>query len=175
MAPLDPTNTARLKIIYQNIIAQHATVIRVNDPDGVTEVESVFANYVANLAAGFFFHEITAVQLAAVGSDIFLDVAGSSLLSVTWGSDPASTEGNAVFAEAVGRSAGGRKVSFYLYGWKAASSSYRLTAAEDANVADAIGDLNGATDSFFAIDGLATVWKPYLNIKPGDHWVHKAR
>lgn len=175
MAPINPNNTDRLKIFYQNAVAEHTVVVRFDGPAGLTDAESVFAGLVSNLAPLFSFSEVTAVQQAAQGLDIFSDVPASSLLSVTWGSGAATNDNNAVAATFVGRSSAGRRARLSFFGYKGLTSDYRLTATESLDISDALDALTGATGSFLAIDGNAPIWKTYVDVKAFDHWVDTAR
>lgn len=175
MPALDPNTTARVKIIYQNAVAEHVALIRVFEPASVPNATDAFEAMTTALTALFGFSEVTGVQFAAEGSDIFTDVPASTLLGHTWGSGAVTTENNAVALNFVGRSSTGRRVRFALFGYNGTTSNYRLTGAEEADVADAVAILEADADLFRAIDGTNPVWKPYANIKAFDHWVGQAR
>jgi len=175
MAPINPNNTARLKIFYQNAVAEHNVVVRFEDGSGLADAEIRFTNLVGALDPLFSFSEVTAVQQAAEGLDIFNDIPGSSLLGLTWGSAPATKDNNAVAATFVGRSTAGRRSRLSLFGYKGATSDYRLTVAESSDISDALGAIEAATASFLAIDGNQPIWKQYVDVKAFDHWVDAAR
>jgi len=175
MAPINPNNTDRLKIFYQNAIAEHTLLVRFEDAAGLTNANLIFTNLVDTISAFFGFHEVTAVQQAGAGLDVYSDVPGSPLIGVTWGSGPVTEDTNAIGATFVGRSAAGRRVRATFFGYLEVVSGYRLTSGENSNVSDAIDILDGASGSFLAIDGNAPIWKRYLDIKPFDHWVDVAR
>ena len=141
----------------------------------IAGVTDLFEAVMTELTDSFTFNEVTAVQTAGDGSDIFLDVPGSTLVGFTWGSDPATDENNAVQLRFQGRSGSGRRVSFSVFGYVGSTSNYRLTAAEDAHVAAAVALLQAGDGSFCAIDGNIPTWKNYANVKANDHWVKEAR
>lgn len=175
MAPLNPNNTDRLKVFYQNSQAEHIAMIRLVAQDGLAEAQTVFTAVTTALDVAYSFSEVTAVQIALEGADIFLDVPGATLIGYTWGSDPATEESNATALTFVGRSSTGRRARFALFGYKNALSEYRLTSAESEGIEDSVAAMQGAADSFFAIDGNTPVWKTYANVKAYDHWVDVAR
>lgn len=175
MAPLPANNTPRVKITYQNAIASHDVVIRMVADSDLAALEASFATFVAQVTTSFHFSEITGVQVAADGSDLFFDAPGSSLIGVDWGSGAAIADTNAQFANWVGRSTGGRRAKIYLFGWKDVISGYRLTSAESSGVLNSVAELNDNAVLYTAIDGLQTTWKGYVNVKPNDHWVHDSR
>lgn len=175
MAPLPSSTTARLKVTYANVIASHVVVIRCPTFADLGDAADLFTAVVTGLGSQVAFSDVTQVQAADVGSDLFFDVAGSSLLGDTFGSGPASEETNARFVQFSGRSIGGRRTKLYIFGWKGAMDDYRLTGAEDAAVLAAVTALNAAENAGVAIDGLTTVYNNYANLKAHDHWVHKAR
>jgi len=175
MAALPQNSTARMKVIYSNAIHQHDTVIRLTDDSALADGMDVFEAFATALNGQFADTTVLDVQLASAGSDLFFPVAGASLIGFNWGGASATVQVDATFAQVSGRSIGGRKAKFYLFGWSDVISNYRLTGTENASVTTAVNALNAATTSFVAIDGETTVWKTYLNIKTNDHWVHKAR
>jgi hypothetical protein len=175
VAALPPDNTARLKVLYQNAVAQHAAIVRLASADDAPDAQDDFEAVTTALTSLFHFSEVVGVQLAAQGSDLFFDYAGATLLGYTWGTGAAIPDTNAQFAQFSGRSSGGRKSKVYLFGYKGVISAYRITSAEETAVANAITAINAAETSFVAIDGLPTIYKGYINVKPNDHWVHKSR
>ena len=175
MSALPSSTTARVKIIYQNAVNIHDTVIRMTDDSFLSDLSAAFVAYTTTLSGQFVDTTVIDVQLASVGSDLFFPVAGATLLGYNWGGASANVAQDTQFAQLSGRSAGGRKSKFYLFGYSGSLSNYRLNSSEDASVGTAVTALNALSDVFLAIDGLATVWKPYLNIKANDHWVHRAR
>lgn len=175
MAPLPENNTPRVKVTYQNAIAAHSVILRMVAESDLAALSAAFEDFVQALTASYHFSEVTGVSMAADGSDLFFDVVGSPLIGVTWGSGAAIVDTNAQFGNFVGRSSGGRRSKLYLFGWKDVISGYRLTATEDTDIGTAVAVLNANDAIFTAIDGLATQWKTYVNIKTNDHWVHESR
>lgn len=175
MAPLNPNSTARLKVFYQNSQAEHTLLIRTSTILSANDAEVVLQNVLGDVGAAFSFSEITAVQFAAEGSDIFLDFTGTTLIGDNWGADPATEETNATGMTFVGRTQNGRRTKFTLFGYKNPLSEFRITAAESEPIENAVIELNTPSDGFLGIDGFPAVWKNYADIKANDHWVKEAR
>lgn len=175
MAPLNPNSTPRLKIFYQNAIASHDVIIRMQTVGDISEAETIFQAITSNIEDAMCFSEVTAVQLATDNSDIFLDYTATTLIGYDWGSDPATLDTNPVALTFVGRGSTGRRARFSLFGYKNAVSQYRITGAEALSIADSVTALNDATGSFVAIDNTQPVWKNYANVKAFDHWVKESR
>lgn len=175
MAPLPPNSTARLKVFYQNAEAEHTLIIRIASIANAPGAEGNLQAILGDIGAAFSFSEITAVQISDALSDIFLDYAATTLIGDNWGADPATEETNATGLTFIGRTAGGRRAKFTLFGYKNPLSEFRLLASESVGIADAVAVLDTATASFLAIDGLEPVWKNYADIKANDHWVKEAR
>lgn len=175
MAPLPPNSTARLKVFYQNAEAEHTLIIRLADISNAPGAEGNLQAILADVGGAFHFSEITAVQISAALSDVFLDYPATLLIGDTWGTDPATEESNATGMTFIGRSGGGRRAKFTIFGYKNPLSEFRVTGGESVGVEDAVIVLNTASASFIAIDGLEAVWKNYVDIKANDHWVKEAR
>lgn len=175
MAPLPENNTPRLKVTYQNAIADHDVVFRMVANTDVDALEAAIDNLLDAAGPEMHFAEVTNVQFAADGSDLFFPRSSSPLLGKTFGSGAATVETNARFWQFGGRSTGGRRTKAYLYGYKGLVSDWRLSSSEDTDVAAVVAILNADAAIFTAIDGLATTWYPYANINYSDHWVKETR
>jgi hypothetical protein len=175
MPPLNPNSTARVKVIYENAIAQHVSLIRVFEAASVPVATDAFEALTTALTGLLSVGVVTGVQFAAQGSDIFTDVPASTLLGHNWGTGLTTEENNAVALNFIGRSTTGRRVRWALFGYNGATSAYRLTSLESSAVAAAVAILEADADVFQAIDGSNPVWKPYANVKAFDHWVDVAR
>lgn len=175
MAPLNPNNTARVKVEYQNAIAAHSFIIRVSDVSFVTALEGQLSIILARLTGLYDFSEITGVQFAAQGSDLFFPHPPGLLGGFTWGSGPATVETNATALTFTGRSLTGRRVRFAIFGYSDPLTQFRLTSAEDARIADTVTDLGASPTRFLAIDGNLPTWNPYANVRAYDHWIDEAR
>src|SRR3569832_611028 len=114
MAPLPPSNTARLKIIYQNSVAEHNIVVRVPSITDAPDAEAVFVSITADLAAAYSFSEVTKVEFAQERSDVFLPYARTTHNGHTRGREPATPESNATALSFTGRSVAGRRVREFL-------------------------------------------------------------
>lgn len=175
MAPLNPNATDRLKITYQNAIAEHTCMIRIASSADIEGAGDDFIAVVAEVSLLFCVSEVTGVQYAATGVDVFNDVEVAALNGFTWGAATATKDTNPVAGTFVGRSGAGRRARFSLFGFDSDLSEYRLTSGENASVLNAVNLLNGYETTFLAIDGLPVIWKGYMDIKANDHWVGKSR
>jgi hypothetical protein len=55
-------------------------------------------------------------------------------------------------------------------------SNYRVQGGELSGLAGTLSAiLNAATNCFYAIDGTKPSWYEYIDVKPDDYWVRKAR
>jgi len=175
MAPLDPTSTARWKYTYQNAVSEHSITFRAVSGSTVAELDEIMQTLISWFGLHSVASTITGLDQALIGSDIFNPVAGSTLIGDSFGDTTANPSNNAVAATFIGRTTGGRRSRFSLFGWKEAVSDYRLTTAEDAGLTGVIAFLNDPDTPLLAIDGLAPVFKSYVDIKANDHWVDEAR
>ena len=175
MAPLNPNATDRLKVTYQNAISEHTAQIRIASSADITDAMDTMASVLTALTTFFCFNEVTGVEYAAAGVDVFNPIDAGAFVGYTWGDGAADRLLNPIAATFVGRSGAGKRVRWSVFGYNNPISEYRLTAGEDGNVGIAVALLNAAETTFLAIDGQPAIWKNYLDIKANDHWVGKSR
>jgi len=175
MAPLADNNTGRIKVTYQNAIAEHTFLVRPRVGQSIPDVLEYVDNLLTALTPVISEITITAVDFSAVSTDIFLPVAGASLVDNVYGSSAATLDNNPVKVNFVGRSGGGRRVTFGVFGYKSTTSAYRVTTGEDTDIAATVELLNDVDAPVGAIDGLKPVWKAYADIKANDYWVGQSR
>jgi len=119
---------------------------------------------------------IGAVRFSLAGSVVSLPIAWTG--SATYGTGTASANDRGAAIQFIARSATGRRTSFWLYAVDAtAPIGYRLTAAGNVNVANAITALDGVSSAllYVAIDNTDPVHYPYANWKINDYWLHQTR
>jgi hypothetical protein len=82
----------------------------------------------------------------------------------------------------ISRSIAGGKGRFFLYGTTfgltidgSLGQDYRYTSGEEPLIADSIVRLNETSPALVCNDNEPAVWYEYVNIKPNDAWVRKAR
>lgn len=175
MAPLPPSSTDRWKYTYQNAIAEHSLTFRLATGSTVADADAVMsalAVYFDDLVAE---SNITGLEFAATGSDIFNPVGSSDMVGTTFGVNAANNTTNAVAATLIGRSSDGRRARLSVFGWFGAVSDYRLTVAEDPDLGVLLAFMNNASTPLISISGLTVIYKQYIDIKSNDHWVSEAR
>lgn len=175
MAPLPQSNTARLKVLYENAQAGHNFVVRVADVADVAALEGAISVILTTLTGLYDFSEVTGVQFAAEGSDLFFPHPPGLLDGFTWGSGAATPESNATALTFTGRSLTGRRARFSVFGYSDPLSQFRLTAAEDSRIGDVVEIMQAVPERFIAIDGNLPTWNPYANVRAFDHWIDEAR
>lgn len=175
MAPLPPSSTERWKYTYQNAVTEHSVTFRLVEGSAIADADSVMnalAVYFDDLVTE---STITNLEFAAIGSDIFNPVAGSTMVGTTFGTTAANPTNNAVAATLIGRSADGRRSRLSIFGWFGAVSAYRLDVAEDPDLGVLLAFMNNPSTPLISIGGLGVVYKQYIDIKSNDHWVAEAR
>lgn len=175
MAPLDPGNTDRLFLHYQNGVHSHTTMIRTADGADLAVVVGHWIDVVTLLTGAFFASAGLSVDFQAAGDHFSTPVSGTDWDTATWGSGAATITGDAVGFNFQGRSPGGHKCRVGLFGYKNDVSNWRLTEAEAAAIGTAVGIIQDDTNGFYAIDGTKPTWYGYVNIKFNDYWVRKGR
>jgi hypothetical protein len=175
MAALPPNSTDRYFFHYANAVNPHTFVIRTGAGIGLSALITAVEAVLAALSPGFAASAGVGIDFQASGTNFSVPQSPGTWNSFTWGSGAADPEVDSVAANFQGRSLGGHKCRWGVFGWSAQKSNYRLTSLEDANVAAAVTVVNNTTGAFVAIDGLAPTWYEYVNIKANDYWVRQAR
>ena len=175
MTPLPPESTARVKIAYNTCEFDHEVLIRFAAPNTVDDVVTAFNEFITAIESLLFLSTLIGAQVAASGSTIFNDVAGS--WPVTWGSGVGEKVSTAWYYDFISRSTGGKRGRLALFGAKQISTTddYRAFSAEVAAIEDGVAVLNAAEGVFLSIDGLQPIWKPYANSGVNAYWRNKIR
>src|SRR5687767_7613133 len=137
MAPLPVTNTRRWKVSYDVGGFAHQFLVRLRDAAVPATVDSEVTTFLSAIGSLFWESEITGVQEAAEGSNLFFPIA-SGLVGDSWGSGANSIGNNPLQLNFVGRSPGGRRVRVGLFGYKGVFSEWKLTGSESTPVQDAV-------------------------------------
>jgi len=90
----------------------------------------------------------------------------------TGAGDPSET---AWFYGFVGRTSGGRRARWFIYGAGNQGHDYRFVAGESTSLSDARDILAAAGTDIRAIDDLTPTWKTYINAGTARHWVKVLR
>jgi len=174
MAPLDPHNTAYYTVYYTVQGNQHSFRIRVeptfSPADIGPEIEQLFGNLDDNLYAT----TIDFVTFNANGSDVSVPVT-TSADGLTFGSGAGTTLTEPQYIDFVGRSSGGRRVKFTIYGINDLGGDFRIGATEFASVTAVLAQLAAAEGAWLAIDGLQPIWKQYANTGLNSYWQRQQR
>lgn len=180
---LPPSNTPRYWVDYRANGADHALQLRYAGGTSSPPPDSLFITLVAgwlsqlaNLMPSDF--EVIGARFAPAGTDVTLPCDAPTGVSTGAGS-PAQAE-RAAFLTFVGRTALGRKVRVAVIGASASPASeggafanYRVTTAENVDVADAYAVLQSIAT--VGIDGSGVTWYPYVNCGYNAYWQKAVR
>jgi hypothetical protein len=172
MAPLSPDNTARYRVHYTVIGAQHTMEIRSLISPGAlgTLVDSLLTQ----LGTDIFAMVVDFVEFAASGSNVFNSVT-TGIEGFTYGSGAGTTIQIPNYVHFIGRTTGGRRVRLTVFGIIGLGTDYRFIAGEDALIDAAISVLVASGGNILGIDGLTPVWKSYANAGTNAHWQKAVR
>lgn len=187
MADFAPNYTARVKLQYQAAGARHTVQFRgprgtlASGALGIANKAVTWLNALKNYRVTDW--TLLGVQWASADSDLFFDITPTVALEAGALIMPTGNEKafKALYMQFVGKSVAGSRVSAYLFGvqtgeqFASAFSDYRILNSEDGVISAGTGVLNETSPALCAADGFTAVWRPYVNIKANDHWVHRAR
>jgi hypothetical protein len=186
MADFAPNYTPRYRLRYSALGKVHVMTIRGSRGDvGIAaRGQEVFTDFLAAMQPYLSnTWTIVGADVAGTDSDVFLPTTALPTLP-TLGAAAGDISYRPNFLSFVGRSTSGNRASLYLYGVlasptaaSAAPDDYRITAAEDSSIGDAVAALNGsgAGEGARAIDGNDAVWYPYANVGFNAYYQRKAR
>lgn len=174
---LPPTSTERWFYDYVANDVQHTLIMRTSDEREASAATEALDAFLTSIAGNL--SEITTVGLrvARIGSNITLPQDTTGLAS-TYGSTPGSAINVPLQVTFTGRSTDGHKARVGIFGWLSQTdASWRISRAEDADVASGLDSLAGlSTGGFFtSISGHAVLWNQYANIGYNDHWIKNRR
>jgi len=184
MADFAPNFTARYRFRYSSLGKTHACTWRVSssvtDPTGVAAKVGLFlADMEGSLWSDF---TIIGADFAEADTDIFLPAPPPD--SPTGAVDVSAAKvSDAAFALSfVGRSTGGGKARFFLYGTNDVTlvrdtkgNDLKLLSTESVQIDDSIVRLNETSPALVANDDNVVTWYEYVNMKYNDRWVRRLR
>lgn len=175
MAPIDPKNTARLFVDYADGDTRHTVILRPQTGVSIATLATWFNDWLTD-NAGLFLERVSfdGAREAAQNSNVTNPIAWTTVD----GTNPSSpkTDGKPWFLSFVGRSAQGHRTRISFFGSAYGDdSNYRITAAENTGVADAVADLNDLQAKLGDITGSKAVWKDYINLGYNAYWQRQAR
>lgn len=174
MAALPENNTARYFVDYTVSGIQHTALVRFDGAESPSSFGSTLNAFLNTIDPILYQMTVDVIRFSAEGSNISVPVT-TGIEGNTYGAEAPTGWTRANFIRFVGRSSGGRRVSFDLYVPNLVDSNYRITSAENADVDAAVDILNGEETLFLAIDGLAPTWYAYVNIKQSSYWARRLR
>jgi len=186
MADFAPNFTARYKLRYSSLNLVHTMQWRIARGSGATGLSNMILKVAAflNNVVSLRFTDWTALSAtyAAEDSDIFLP-AGIGAISAGVAVIPLFPLSESIVSTGfVGRSLLGQKARVFVYGMQtspilaeATTDNFRLTNAEQAAIAAAVGTLNSSSPSVVGSDNAVVTWYPYANVKFNDYWLRRIR
>lgn len=186
MADFAPNFTARYRLRYSVLGHTHTQQWRIARDAGVTglnnmilKVAAFWAALESNLWDDLSFLSAT---YAVEDSDIFLPAAVPTLPTAAL-TPPANPISQSIVSTGfVGRSALGQKARVFVYGFAGGpeetaglGDDFRLTAAESANIDDAVVVLNNGSPQIVGSDDANVSWYSYANTKFNDFWLRQIR
>lgn len=172
MAALPDSNTARFKFHYTSTSTAHTLQLRSNVSPAVAGL--VFDNLFNALSPELFATTLDFVEWAPAASDVFNPVV-TGYEGSTYGVGGALPYQVGQFYGFIGRSAGGRRNRFAVFGAKQLGVNFRFQPSENINIDAALATLVGSAANILAIDGLATVFKSYVNAGVNVHYQKAVR
>jgi hypothetical protein len=169
MAPLSPSNTARFRFFYTNVAHQHSLEVRSLASPSALGV--IVDNFLTALSPLLFATVLDSVTFAVAGSNVFNPVV-TGIEGNTYNPSNVGTVASlaANYFNFIGRSSGGRRVRLAVFGSITQGTDYRMIAGESAATDAAVNVLVAASPAIMCIDGLAAIWKSYVNVGVNAYW-----
>lgn len=171
---LPSSNTARYKFFYHDTRHSHVTTVRAGGVHSPASVGAQFDVLMTALAPILVAETLDRVEFAPVGSNIFNPVT-TGFEGHIYGTGAPSIIGATFFYGFVGRSSGGRKSRFMIFGATALGTDFRFSAGEDVNIDAAVLVPQASANAWFAIDGIKPTWYGYVNAGADAYWQRKSR
>lgn len=177
MAPLADNLTLRLKVKYTGPFNAHDMLFRapavVTVAGLVSAAQLLIAKFIETQWTGTTW---TDPQVSAVGSNLFFPVAGWTPITAGGAINPSASSSPGKFLEFGGRSSGGRRVKYYLFEtFFGDIQDMRYNRGDATETDDILDALQSGSNFCTALDGLATTYYDYANVKDNDFLTHKAR
>lgn len=171
---LPASNTARYKFFYHNATHPHVTTIRAFGTHSPSNVGAQFDVLLTALAGQIEATTLDRVEFAPVGSNIFNPVV-TGFEGNTYGSGTSNPTNAPWFYGFVGRTSGGRKSRFMIFGANDLGTNYRFSPGENAAIDAAVLVPQASANAFGGIDGAKPVWYGYVNAGADAYWQRKGR
>jgi hypothetical protein len=113
-------------------------------------------------------------------SDVFLPVAMPTVAAGTNSGPLVTNAREALSASFVGRTEGGGKARFFVYGlnvWPKDENfgDFKVSPTDEPTIASVFTALNTLDPALVGNDGFNAHWYPYINTKFNDYYVRKLR
>jgi len=174
MAPLPYNNTAIFKCFYTTVGEQHTHQVRTVAPFSPGDFGTLEDAILSALSPQLFSLVVDFCTFQASGSNVALPVT-TGIEGNSYGSGAGAVQNVPIYVDFVGRSAGGRRVRYSVFGYKVVDDNFRFSAGESTEIDAAQGIIEAETLSFLGIDGLTATWKTYANNGYNARWQRTVR
>jgi hypothetical protein len=187
MAPLPANTTARIYLDYVTSLSatatEHTLSVRYNEAIGNVAAQEAALAFLTALTPGRLAQDWRIIRCRNQGAGTNFSVPVGLIPGLVAFNGTGSTltlEAEALELRFVGRSfTSGRRASVSVYGissFPLDNSAFRLTAADDPTIGDAITALrNAQPDAFVCIDGSQASWYSYANWQYNQFWESELR
>src|SRR4029453_12185032 len=171
MAALPLNTTARLKCPSSGPFGTHTMIFRAPDGESHAGLVEDARNVISAMANCQFDGTVWGTaEYSVSGSDLFFPESDWEPIESESGINPGANSGPSTFLEFGGRSAGGRRVKFYLFEtFFQEDEDMKYEAGDSALVDEVITQLGRPESEICAIDGLVTTYYTYANIGQNDY------
>lgn len=171
---LSPDNTLRYRVNYTVLGQAHDFQVRALASVSPATLGTNLTTLLSGLASSLYPLTIDTVEFAPAGSNVF-NIVTTGIEGNSFGSGSAANLLVPQFVAFQGRSSGGRRVRLSIYGIKPEENDYRFNAGDNADIDQAIVDLNAMVNCFLAIDGVKPQWYSYANTGWNAYWQRRLR
>ena len=174
MAPLPANSTAQYFVDYSAVSREHTFGVRVNALESPAQFGAHLHSFLLAVSPETYPITVNVVRFQAAGTNFSSPVTTGEEGTIFGTGSP--TVDQAPFAiNFRGRTPGGRRCGLELFGYKGTTSGWRVTDAENVNIAATHAIMVAAANAWLGIDGLKPVWYPYANVVHNAYWQRKVR
>lgn len=174
MSALPEDNTARYKAFYTAVGETHTAQVRAGGVHSPSGFGTWLDGLLTQLAGALYPVQVTKVEFAATGSNIF-NIVTTGIEGNAYGTGTPTGIFKPQFVAFQGRSSGGHRARLSFYGMKAEEDDFRFENGENTNVDNAIAFMQTVSPYAYAIDGLRPSWYIYANTGFNAYWQRKNR
>lgn len=174
MTPLPHNNTTLYFVDYSGVGQNHTAEVRTSVGLSPLQFGTAFGSFLTSLGSTVFLGTVNQVRLQAKNANVSFPVI-TGIEGTSFGAGAGTVDSVPVAVNFVGRSPGGRRVRLMMFSYSGPFSTFRLTTAESAAIANCVTTLNTTANCFFAIDELKPVWYSYANVLVNAYWQRNVR